>query len=287
MTTLSLVVCTVNRSQELIRLFQSLVHQAFKDFEVVVVDQNKDDRLASIVAQTRWPYPVRHVRTPEQSGLTRARNTGLQLAVGTFVLFPDDDCWYPEWFLQKGIDLLGKHNAAAVTGRAADRTGKTINGRFQEVATWIDRENVWTTQIEWVVFFRRDAVLAVGGYNESIGVGAATPWGANEGQDITLRLLTAGFTAYYDPALYGFHAELGIASPDAAMMRKGRSYGRGFGYVLRLHHYGVSDLAYWLVRPLGGSILFVTSGRWAQARYHANVALGRLEGWLGRTIDVL
>ena len=41
----SLVVSTVNRAGELTRLMDSLLGQEFKDFEILVVDQNCDDRI--------------------------------------------------------------------------------------------------------------------------------------------------------------------------------------------------------------------------------------------------
>jgi glycosyltransferase involved in cell wall biosynthesis len=282
----SLVVCTINRSLVLAKLFESLVHQDHKAFEVVVVDQNGDDRLLPVLNSVEWPFAIRHIRTPHERGLTRARNVGLKHAKGPLVLFPDDDCWYPPWFLARGVSLLISKNAACVTGRAANESGQDINGRFNSSATWVNRKNVWTTQIEWVAFFRRDAILAVGGYNEEIGVGSATPWSANEGQDITLRLLAAGFTTYYDPAVYGFHAEIVTLMPTDAVIEKARSYGRGFGHVLRRHRYGIFDLAYWLLRPSGGWVLCVSQGKWARSRYYANVVLGRLEGWVGRRLNI-
>ena len=188
--------------------------------------------------------------------------------------------------MRKGIDLLAESKAACVTGRAADQFGRDINGRFHRCATWVDRRNVWTTQIEWVACFRKDALLAVEGYNEDLGIGSATPWGANEGQDLTLRLLAAGFATYYDPALYGFHAELKVVAATAAGLEKSRSYGRGFGHVLRRHGYGMTDLAYWLLRPAGGWVVCVLQGKWGKSRYYANVVLGRLEGWVGRRLNV-
>ena len=42
---ISLILATVGRTDELTRMFESLATQTFSDFEVVVVDQNEDDRL--------------------------------------------------------------------------------------------------------------------------------------------------------------------------------------------------------------------------------------------------
>ena len=276
----SLIVATRGRTRQLEVLLKNLTKQELQKFEVIIVDQNEDDRLVAILDPSRWPYLVRHVRTPLQRGLSRARNEGLRYAKGDIIVFPDDDCWYPAWFLAKGLALLDQHQCDCVTGRAADETGRSINGRFETDATWVDRHSVWTTQIEWAVFFRRNALVAIGGYDEALGVGSQTPWWANEGQDVTLRLLEAGFTTYYDPELYGFHDELNSSMPDADMIRKGRSYARGFGYVLRRHGYGLVSIGYWILRPATGALLSVMKRDWTRSRYYGNVVLGRLEGWL-------
>ena len=280
--TLSLIISTLGRTQEIETLLNNLTQQEVKDFEVIIVDQNQDNRLDPTTDPKRWPYPVQHLKTPGQKGLSRGRNVGLKQAKGDIVLFPDDDCWYPNWFLTKGKELMDRHSCASVTGRAADQTGRSINGRFEEKATWVDRKNIWTTQIEWVAFFRRDALISVGGYDENIGVGSSTPWQANEGHDLSLRLLESGHRTYYDPSLYGFHAELNITTPDDAMIRKGRGYARGFGHVLRRHGYGIGALAYWLLRPAVRIFLSFANGKSSQARYYMNVVLGRFEGWIGK-----
>lgn len=282
---LSLVVPTLGRTATFPTLLESLAHQTLQDFELIVADQNGDDRLVDVLRQDRWPFPVHHVRTPGAKGISRARNAGLKIATGEFVLFPDDDCWYPPWFLQKAVQLFEQQRCAAITGRAADLDGRSINGRYQTQAGWIGRHNIWITQIEWVVLFRRDVLLALGGYDEEIGVGAGTPWGASEGQDVMLRLLAAGHRAYFDPALFGHHPELDVRTPTPDMTRKGRSYARGMGYVLRQHGFGAASAAYWMVRPAVGAMLNLLRGRVQRGLYQWNVAVGRFEGWTRRCLN--
>lgn len=280
----SLIVATLGRPPQVVKvLLNNLMAQDLKEFEVIIVDQNNDDRLIDLTDQRFWPYPIRHVHTPSQRGLSRGRNEGLKYARGSVVVFPDDDCWYPAGFLSKGLALLSQQQCACVTGRAVDETGRSINGRFEPHAAWVERSNVWTTQIEWVAMFQKEPLLAIGGYDEAIGVGSSTPWWANEGHDVTLRLLEAGFSTYYDPQFYGHHAELNITTPDAAMIKKGRSYSRGFGYVLRRHRYGFPTLCYWTLRPIAGALISALKRDEAKSRYYANIALGRLEGWFKKT----
>jgi glycosyltransferase involved in cell wall biosynthesis len=287
MATVSVIVATVGRSAELEKLLASLQQQDFQDFEVLIVDQNVDERVADVVRSAAVSYPIRHIYIPGQRGVCRARNIGMNAAAGTYLLFPDDDCWYPPWFIRKGVELLSARDAACVSGRAADTDGRTINGRFETAPQWITRDNAWTTQIEWVVLFRADALKAVKGYDEMIGPGSGTSWGACEGNELILRLLACGHKAFFDPGLYGFHPELNTAHPDRGMILKGRAYARGFGHVLKLHGYRLPSLAYWLLRPAVAAGLALLKGNVARANYALNVAIGRLEGWTGRLVPRL
>jgi glycosyltransferase involved in cell wall biosynthesis len=59
------------------RFLESLAAQSCADFELILVDQNADDRLAGLVKLYRQKFPVLHIKQLEP-GLSRARNRGLQ-----------------------------------------------------------------------------------------------------------------------------------------------------------------------------------------------------------------
>jgi glycosyltransferase involved in cell wall biosynthesis len=95
MTYFSLVVPTYNRSFMLERVLDSLARQeAAPEFEVVVVDDGSTDdtaeRVRSSLAAGRWRYPCRF-ETQRNSGPGLARNRGVALATGRFVVFIGDD----------------------------------------------------------------------------------------------------------------------------------------------------------------------------------------------------
>ncbi len=204
----SLVVSTKGRVEELEALLLSLKAQSFRDFDVLVVDQNPDARLEATLAKD-WGFALRRLHRPGDRGLSHGRNVGWRASDADFILFPDDDCWYPSGFLDYAAQRLVETGADVLTGRAADAKGRSINGRFETRAQRVGRSRVWTTQIEWVAVFRRSLLQALDGYNPDLGVGAATPWQACEGQDIVLRALMIGAICCYDPDLFGHHTELG------------------------------------------------------------------------------
>lgn len=279
---ISLIVPTLGRTAQLERLFDSLEQQGFRRFEVIVVDQNDDDRLSALVAPGRWRFPARRIHRPGERGASRARNVGAAASTAPILLFPDDDCWYPADFLERGLALMERHGADIVTGRSVDPAGRSINGRFAPLAAAITARSVWNMQQEWITFFRREIFERAGGYDEALGVGAATPWRCAEGPDIILRALKSGATCRYEPSLTAFHDDLLAGAPDDAMIAKARDYGRGKGRVLAMHGASLAEKCYWLARPLGGVILSALRGRGAFTRYYAAMLQGRREGMRGR-----
>jgi hypothetical protein len=58
----TLIVCTIDRTEPLDRLLHSLARQSDRDFEIVLVDQNVDDRLAWLGATFGRSIPISYVK---------------------------------------------------------------------------------------------------------------------------------------------------------------------------------------------------------------------------------
>lgn len=273
-----MVVATIGRSDELSPLLQSLCAQGRRDFEIIVVDQNPDDRLVPVLADKGAGLNIVHLRT-EIRGVCRARNLGAAHARGSWLLFPDDDCWYPGDFLDRLDAVRASHPADFYSGRAASTDGRDIMGTFEPTAMPITRATVWTTLIEWMLTVRKTAFMAAGGFDENIGPGAKTAWGAYEVQDLALNLLSNGSRGYYDPALIGHHPEDISDRTTAANIAKMRVYSGGLGYVMRKHGYALAAFLPRLLRPLAGVAIYGASGRLGMARRSWQIARGRWAGW--------
>lgn len=276
---LSAVVATVDRVEPLYRLMDSLAAQAVLPKELIIVDQNAEELPSSLIRQENFPIKVIHIHCPEWRGVSRARNIGWRQASGSWLLFPDDDCWFPPDYLRQAMAIQRNSSASIVTGRAADVDGNTINGRFESNAGPINRKNVLTSQIEWNMLISANAMKQLGGYNQSISLGGDTPWQGGEGYDLLLRAILLDIVCHYDPDLIGHHDELPAMKPDAAMLRKGRDYARGLGHILRKHGYGASGAAYWTARSFANLCRAFATGKWSRSRYFAHQLIGRLEGF--------
>jgi len=279
----SIIVSTLGRQSELAKLVNTLRCQTELHFELVVVDQNPDRLVARLVlGACVSSFPVKYLHTPGEKGLSRGRNRGLAVAHGEYALFADDDCWYPPDFIESGLRQLRERSLDALTGRPTSEDGEPILGRFEPTAQWINRRNAWTTQIEWIAFWRRDLLEQLGGFDEMIGIGSSSPWQAAEGQDLMFRALAAGARCWYDPGLNGHDRGFDRRNADAAAIAKARAYGRGLGHVMRKHRVGYLISLYFLARSVGGALVAMSLRELPLARFHAATAVGRLEGILGK-----
>src|SRR3989304_9762953 len=85
--TISVIINTINRDQEVARCLESLKRQTDKDFEVIIVDQSKNRRTKTVCR----PYNLKYYRLRKRKNLAHSRNFGVNMAAGKIVAFIDDD----------------------------------------------------------------------------------------------------------------------------------------------------------------------------------------------------
>ncbi len=278
---ISLVLATVERTTKLSLFLEALASQAYPNFELIVVDQNSDARLNDILSGYADRFRVMHLRC--ERGVSRARNRGRESARGDVLGFPDDDCQYPPDLLQKVADSLGSHPLwHGVTGRClvenSDRNYAGI-ARFCHKAGILTPLGIWTRSSAATLFVRRQVMDQTGLFDESLGPGSGTPWGAAEDMDYVLRVLQKGFTIHYDPDLAVIHPSPPSLREELAYQRA-FTYGMGTGRVLRIHNqpfWFVSQL--WL-RAAGRAAISVLRMNPRAAKFYFRSLQGRVLGWL-------
>ena len=250
--TFDLVVATVDRVDELEALLSSLERQTHRDFRVIAVDQNEDDRIMRVVSA----HPSLQLeRLRAGRGLSRARNAALPHLHADVIAFPDDDCVYPEDLLERVAARL-RSGLDGVTGREPWWTTG---------AAALTRDNLWNRAISSTIFLRRELIERVGAFDESLGL----PSSSGEEIDYLIRALDAGARVEYDPALVVLHPQKPV---DRAAV--GARDGASIGYILRKHRYPAPMLARMLLRPALGIVVHP----W-HADFHLATLRGRLRGY--------
>ena len=264
------------------RLFDSLSSQSLKSFEVIVSDQNEDDRLAALVRDLSGSMPITHLKN--SGGLSRGRNQGIAVASGTILGFPDDDCAYPPAFLQQIATFFDAHPAYGFfSGRSfADDGGDSVSRHSKQAAT-IQRYTLHSQCIEFATFIRRSSLGELL-FDENMGVGSCSPWQADEGPDLLLRLIEKGVPGYYDPKLGAWHPRP-IAKYDAKDADRTYRYACGNGYFYRKHHYPAWFFFYQMLRTACGLALALATFHPGKARLYMARLRGRWRGWTHRLLD--
>jgi glycosyltransferase involved in cell wall biosynthesis len=270
----SLVVATLGRTRELECLLKSIAGQTLKNLELVIVDQNEDDRVERVIQGLSLPYI--HIRSPR--GLSRARNAGIQASSGEIVGFPDDDCWYPDNFLLQVKQRFDRDPACDfLCCTAQDERGRAVAARWARDSHAIDRSSVLRACASASLFMRKTSLDQIGGFDERLGLGAATPFQSAEDSDLALRCLNSGAKGWFDKQLFVYHPHK-EAGREACL--RALDYGLGFGCFLRMHGYSASTWLYHVVRALGGASTSLLLAKPGKALFYWNSARGRVRGYL-------
>lgn len=83
----SVIVPTFNRPQLLERALESIQRQTFSDYEIIVINDAGVD-VSEIVSKFDKAIYIKH---DKNSGLSKVRNSGIEVAKGKYITFLDDD----------------------------------------------------------------------------------------------------------------------------------------------------------------------------------------------------
>lgn len=150
MPEISVVIPVYNAEEHLEQCLESLVSQTLKEIEIICVDDGSTDGSAAILAD----YVQRDGRfivvRQQNRGAGMARNKGLEVARGEYVIFLDADDFFAP-------DLLKKMYAQALCSEADivicnGRAYNTSSGQYRDVANYLR-----TSLVKGIpVFSRRD-----------------------------------------------------------------------------------------------------------------------------------
>ena len=192
---------------------------------------------------------VRYV-CEERPGLSAARNRGLREARGEFIAYTDDDVRVdPLWVDAILRGFRRRPDVGCVTGLVASASLE------RPAEQYFDARVGWSSSCEQRLFqaraaqgdsrlhpyapgafgtganvaFRSAAIRAIGGFDESLGVGSPTCGG--EDLDAFVRLLRSGQALTYEPAALVWH-EHRVEEKD--LQKQMYCYGKGLsGYLCK------------------------------------------------------
>ena len=89
--TFSIIIPAYNANAYLSRCLDSIFSQEFDDYEVIVINDGSTDNTANILSEYASKHPNLQVLTQSNHGMSTARNRGMEMAQGEYILFVDSD----------------------------------------------------------------------------------------------------------------------------------------------------------------------------------------------------
>jgi glycosyltransferase involved in cell wall biosynthesis len=194
MTTVSIIITCYNLGAYLEEALESALAQNYADFEVLLIDDGSTDPATIDLVDRLPPNPRLHVLRIANQGVCRARNYGISMAKGTYILPLDaDDRIHPE-YLNHAVPVLETNPSVGFVGchyrLFEDYQSLYTPNQYQLPDLLV--ENV----VPITSLFRRVAWEQVGGYFPDIAI---------EDWDFWLSLIEHGYSGIVIPEVLFEH----------------------------------------------------------------------------------
>lgn len=200
---ISVVMLTWNRKEDTIENLTALRGQTYRNFEIVVVDNNSTDSVDKVI-ESDFPE-VRLIRMPRNFGVALGRNIGIKNAKGRYIFLLDNDGILDNNALAVCAEAFRREDRLAVL------TGKVINFHLKRMsdsdwvhpvdkAAWADREFDSPVFAGGCCCLSREVLDQVGLFPEDF-------FRQDEEIDLCYRVLDAGFRIKYTPGIVFHHKQ--------------------------------------------------------------------------------
>lgn len=176
---ITVITPTYNRAEYLGNAIDSVLKQTYKDFELLVVDDNKpesDARKATEAVVARYDDPrIRYIKNPQNMGGAASRNVGIFEAKGDYIAFLDDDDMYlPDRLEVQVNQMIEKGWDVSVMDGATYNyvTGEKVAERHQQVRNGMTKDELIRAQLLYHIsgtntfMYKTSFLQQIGGFED-------------------------------------------------------------------------------------------------------------------------
>ncbi|MFN3531094.1 MAG: glycosyltransferase [Candidatus Brocadia sp.] len=164
----SVIIPCYNQAHFLPEAVESVVNQNYKNWECIIINDGSLDNTAQVAESLIQKHPEYHIRLINQinQGLSCARNAGIKVSRGKYILPLDaDDLIHPE-MLQKTVSLLETHPEIAIAYTDVRHFG-CVN-RIICAEEYDFKRLRFKNHLNYCSLYRREVWESVGGYNPNM-----------------------------------------------------------------------------------------------------------------------
>ena len=131
------------------RCVDSILAQTFSDFELILVDDGSPDNCGAICDEYAATDSRVRVIHQENGGVSKARNSGLNKARGTYIAFCDSDDWWESGLLEHTVDEMQNYGLDWVSFSYRKTTAYDIGKSMQYPVEMYCFSN-WESKLEYL-----------------------------------------------------------------------------------------------------------------------------------------
>lgn len=175
----SIVMPTYKQDELMHKAVESILAQTYTNFELIVVDDNKDEsyRLSNKqYLESLNDSRIVYLQNEANMGSTATRNKGIFASKGKYITFLDDDDCYLAEKVEKQVALMSKKNAQVSVCNTAlfNESGKVIDKRLRKYLK--KKEPLLVAHLKYhitctdTMMFEADFLKSIGGFDkENLG----------------------------------------------------------------------------------------------------------------------
>ncbi len=201
----SIIIPVYNRPDEVDELLNSLAHQKYDNYEVIIVEDGSQVDCKEIVNRYNSRLSIKYFFKPN-SGPGTTRNYGAERASGKYFIFFDSDCIIPEHYFQEVDAELEKKSADAFGGpdkahQSFSSVQKAIN---YSMTSFFTTGGIRGGKERLDKFFPRSFNMGIS-KQAFVKTGGFSHLRFGEDIDFSIRILKTGFSTRLFPKAYVYH----------------------------------------------------------------------------------
>lgn len=140
----SVIIPVYNGEKYINKSLDSIIFQSYSNLEIIVVNDGSSDGTKNILDH----YEDRRLKIIEQenAGVSAARNAGIGIASGKYIVFCDDDDFYENDFVEVAVNLAEKHPHSWILfgNYTLERTDDLVETNILEDSEYLDKHDGYT-----------------------------------------------------------------------------------------------------------------------------------------------
>jgi glycosyltransferase involved in cell wall biosynthesis len=130
---ISIVLCTYNGERFIGEQVESLIHQSYKNIEIIISDDASTDNTVAILEKYRDHPVIKLFLQSSNTGSGKNFEFALKQARGGFIAFSDqDDTWLPEK-IQKMFDAIGDSYLLYSDSELVNESGESLHKKLSQL----------------------------------------------------------------------------------------------------------------------------------------------------------